>query len=69
MTAAQETDRVTIDIYSDVVCPWCAIGYGQLTKALAELEGEIEAQVRWRPFELNPGMLPEGEGFEEHLTK
>ena len=63
------TDQVTIAIYSDVVCPWCAIGYGQLTKALDALDGEIDAQVRWRPFELNPGMLPEGEGFEEHLTK
>ena len=63
------TEQLTIDIYSDVVCPWCAIGYGQLTKALEELDGEIEAQVRWRPFELNPGMLPEGEGFEEHLSR
>ncbi|MEM6266345.1 MAG: DsbA family oxidoreductase, partial [Pseudomonadota bacterium] len=70
MSAHQaKPDRVTIDIYSDVVCPWCAIGYGQLTKALAELEGEIEAQVRWRPFELNPDMAPEGEGFEEHLSR
>lgn len=63
------TQRLTIDIYSDVVCPWCAIGYGQLTKALAQLDGEIEGQVRWRPFELNPGMAPEGEGFEEHLSR
>lgn len=60
---------LTIDIYSDVVCPWCAIGYAQLTRALVELEGEIAAQVRWRPFELNPGMAPEGEGFEEHLSR
>ena len=63
------TERLTIDIYSDVVCPWCAIGYGQLTKALDALDGEIEAEVRWRPFELNPGMLPEGEGFEEHVSR
>ena len=63
------TQRLTIDIYSDVVCPWCAIGYGQLTKALAELDGEIEAQVRWRPFELNPDIPAEGEGFEEHVSR
>ena len=63
------TDTVTIDIYSDVVCPWCAIGFGQLTKALAQLDGEIEAQVRWRPFELNPDMPAEGEGFEEHVSR
>ena len=52
------TDRLTIDIYSDVMCPWCAIGYAQLEKALARLDGEIEAEVRWRPFELNPGVSP-----------
>ena len=66
---AQTPARLTIDIYSDVVCPWCAIGYGQLSKALEALDGEIEAQVRWRPFELNPDMAPEGEGFEEHISR
>ncbi|MDP2131744.1 MAG: DsbA family oxidoreductase [Erythrobacter sp.] len=63
------TDRLTIDIYSDVVCPWCLIGYGQLTKALEQLDGEIAAQIRWRPFELNPQMPPEGEEQEAHLQR
>jgi predicted DsbA family dithiol-disulfide isomerase len=63
------TDTLTIDIYSDVMCPWCLIGYGQLTKALAQLEGEIAAEIRWRPFELNPQMPPEGEEQEAHLTR
>jgi len=63
------TDRVTIDIYSDVMCPWCAIGYGQLTKALSELDGEIDAEIRWRPFELNPDMPTEGEQQEAHLQR
>ncbi|QUL38303.1 DsbA family oxidoreductase [Erythrobacter sp. JK5] len=62
-------ENVTIDIYSDVMCPWCAIGYGQLTKALGALEGEIEAEVRWRPFELNPDMPAEGEEQEAHLRR
>ena len=62
-------EKLTIDIYSDVMCPWCAIGYGQLTKALDALNGEIAAQVRWRPFELNPDMPAEGEGQEEHLQR
>ncbi|WP_066532556.1 DsbA family oxidoreductase [Erythrobacter sp. CCH5-A1] len=60
---------LTIDIYSDVMCPWCLIGYGQLTKALKELEGEIAAEIRWRPFELNPQMPPEGEEQEAHLRR
>ncbi len=63
------TQTLTIDIYSDVVCPWCLIGYGQLTKALAELEGEIAAEIRWRSFELNPGMAAEGEAQEAHLAR
>ncbi len=61
--------KLTIDIYSDVMCPWCLIGYGQLTKALAELDGEIVAEIRWRPFELNPDMPPEGEEQEAHLQR
>lgn len=60
---------LTIDIYSDVMCPWCLIGYGQLTKALTELEGEIAAEIRWRPFELNPQMPLEGEEQEAHLQR
>jgi predicted DsbA family dithiol-disulfide isomerase len=63
------TDTLTIDIYSDVMCPWCLIGYGQLTKALGQLEGEIAAEIRWRPFELNPDMPPEGEEQEAHLQR
>jgi predicted DsbA family dithiol-disulfide isomerase len=63
------TQNLTIDIYSDVMCPWCLIGYGQLTKALKELDGEIAAQIRWRPFELNPQMPAEGEEQEAHLQR
>ena len=61
--------RMTIDIYSDVMCPWCLIGDGQLTKALDQLDGEIEAQLRWRPFELNPDMPQQGEEQEAHLQR
>ncbi len=61
--------KLTIDIYSDVMCPWCIIGYSQLQKGLAMLEGEIEAEVRWLPFELNPDMPPEGEGQSEHIAR
>jgi predicted DsbA family dithiol-disulfide isomerase len=61
--------RLVIDIWSDVMCPWCLIGYGQLTRALRELEGEIAAEIRWRPFELNPQMPPEGEEQEAHLRR
>ena len=61
--------NLSIDIYSDVMCPWCIIGYRNLLKALDELEGEIEVETRWRPFELNPDMPPEGEERLEHIAR
>lgn len=69
MTDTLTPQHLTIDIYSDVMCPWCLIGYGQLSKALGELEGEIAAEIRWRPFELNPDMPREGEEQEAHLQR
>ena len=61
--------KLTIDIYSDVMCPWCIIGYSQLQQGLAQLAGEIEAEVRWLPFELNPDMPPEGEPQVQHIAR
>lgn len=58
----------TLDIVSDVACPWCAIGYKRLEQAMAEVEGEITFTLRWQPFQLNPDMPPEGEDILEHLT-
>ena len=61
--------RVAVDIWSDVMCPWCAIGYAQFARAVAQLEGEIEVETRWLPFELNPDMADEGLTQEAHLGK
>ena len=63
------TERVSVDIWSDVMCPWCVIGYQHLQHALATLAGEIEAQIRWLPFELNPDMPPEGEESRAHIAR
>ncbi len=54
------TDKLVVDIWSDVMCPWCAIGYAQFRTALADLAGEVEVETRFMPFELNPTMAPEG---------
>ena len=51
---------ILIEIASDVICPWCYIGKRRLEKALAALEGEVEARIEWLPFQLNPGMPREG---------
>ncbi len=61
--------KLTIDIWSDVMCPWCVIGYNQLQKGLVQLAGEVEAEIRWLPFELNPDMPPEGEGQSDHIAR
>ena len=55
-----------IDIVSDVVCPWCIIGYKQLEMALAETS--ISAHIHWHPFELNPHMAEKGQNLREHLA-
>ena len=57
--------KVSVDIWSDVMCPWCAIGYTQFARAVAQLGGEIEVEARWMPFELNPDLPPEGVSQEE----
>lgn len=59
--------RIQIDFVSDVVCPWCAVGLASLETALKRLEGEIDAEISFQPFELNPDMPPEGEDRDEHL--
>lgn len=58
-----------IDIVSDVVCPWCIIGYKQVEKALTLLGREIAVETYWHPFELNPHMAPEGEDTAEHIAR
>jgi predicted DsbA family dithiol-disulfide isomerase len=58
-----------IDFVSDVVCPWCAVGLASLETALQRLEGEIAAEIRFQPFELNPDMPQEGEDRDEHIAR
>ena len=63
---APEAERLRIDVVSDVVCPWCVLGWRQLERALRA--SAIEAAVHWHPFELNPQMAAEGEELREHLA-
>jgi predicted DsbA family dithiol-disulfide isomerase len=50
----------TIEAFSDAICPWCYIGKRRPEKALELLGDRHDVQILWRPFELNPGMPPEG---------
>jgi predicted DsbA family dithiol-disulfide isomerase len=60
---------VTVDIWSDVMCPWCIIGLNQLETALESMEGEVAATVRFHPFELNPDMPEAGEEQQAHIQR
>ncbi|MDN3611854.1 DsbA family oxidoreductase [Vibrio ostreicida] len=60
---------VRIDIVSDVVCPWCIIGYKHLENALEALSDRVNVQIHWHPFELNPAMSGQGENLREHLAE
>jgi predicted DsbA family dithiol-disulfide isomerase len=60
---------LSVDVISDVICPWCYIGKRRLEKAVAALEGQHEARVRWLPFQLNPTMPSEGVSRREYRTR
>ncbi len=47
-----------IDIYSDIVCPWCYVGKRRFERALTSIDGDVH--VTWRPFQLNPTMPLDG---------
>lgn len=64
-----EPRKLTIDIWSDVMCPWCLVGWGNLRQALDRLDGEIAADIRWHAFELNPDMPAEGEERTAHIAR
>ncbi|MDN4501507.1 DsbA family oxidoreductase [Alteromonadaceae bacterium BrNp21-10] len=61
--------HLKIDIVSDVSCPWCIIGYRGLQLALEQLADNIQAEIEWHPFELNPQMPAEGQEIVEHITE
>ena len=66
-TPQQNGPIIQVDIVSDVMCPWCIVGFRQLEQALG-MTG-TGAYLRWHPFELNPAMPPEGQNLAEHITE
>jgi predicted DsbA family dithiol-disulfide isomerase len=53
------TQAIKIDFIADVVCPWCYIGWERLKRTLA-LRPDVEAEITWRPFQLDPALPEEG---------
>jgi predicted DsbA family dithiol-disulfide isomerase len=58
-----------IDFVSDVSCPWCVVGLKSLEAALARVGPELQAAIHFQPFELNPGLGPEGQDIVEHIAQ
>ena len=56
-----------IEIFSDVICPWCFIGHRRLARALETRPG-LNPVIRWRAFQLNPGMPLEGMDRQDYLA-
>ena len=67
MTTPDTRPVVQIDVVSDVVCPWCIVGFKQLDQALQQQN--VLARLRWHPFELNPQMPAEGQNLREHIME
>jgi predicted DsbA family dithiol-disulfide isomerase len=66
-TTTTSSAPLTIDVVSDVVCPWCFIGKSRLEKALA-LKPDIPVEVRFHPYFLNPWVPREGMSRDDYLT-
>lgn len=62
-------NTIKLDIISDVVCPWCIIGYNHLKAAIEQLGIEDRIEIEWQPFELNPDMPAEGENLRDHVAR
>ncbi|WP_166254779.1 DsbA family oxidoreductase [Marinobacter salicampi] len=58
-----------IDIVSDIACPWCAIGYARLELAMDRLADELDFEIDWHAFELNPDADPDGEPILKALSR
>src|ERR1700737_2326766 len=61
------TNAITVDVISDVVCPWCYLGKRRLERAIGLLP-QLEFAVRWHPFRLDPTIPPGGIDRRDYLT-
>ena len=59
---------LTIDIYSDVICPWCYVGKRRLERALQQWDNAVPVKISWRPFQLNPTMPQQGMDRRQYLA-
>ena len=60
------TKKLKIDIVSDVVCPWCVIGYRKLCMAMNDLKDEVAFDINWKAYQLHPDIPKQGLDKEEY---
>ncbi|MES2072151.1 MAG: DsbA family oxidoreductase [Pseudomonadota bacterium] len=68
-TQTSQPKQLKIDFVSDVSCPWCIIGLKSLEQAIDRIGGELQTDIHFQPFELNPQMGSEGQDITEHLAE
>jgi predicted DsbA family dithiol-disulfide isomerase len=66
--APMTQQSVTIDVVSDVVCPWCYLGKARLEHAIAAVP-DVSVTVRWRPYQLDPAVPAEGMDRADYIRK
>ena len=69
MESTAPTKPLQIDVFSDVVCPWCFLGQQRLDRVLESLDPAVAVQVTHRPFFLDPNTPPEGDDIPERLRR
>ncbi|HSX73347.1 MAG TPA: DsbA family oxidoreductase [Shinella sp.] len=62
-------EAITIDVVSDVVCPWCYLGKKRLDQAIEAVKDDLAVAVTFRPYQLNPDMPAEGVDHKKHLAE
>jgi predicted DsbA family dithiol-disulfide isomerase len=65
----QGLPRLSVDIVSDIMCPWCIIGWLKFQTVMTHFAGRVDFCVQWHPFELNPAMPREGEDAAAHVMR
>jgi len=61
--------KIKIEVIHDVICSWCPVGYSNIKAALVKLNDELEADITFLPFEVNPEMPEAGESIDVNLMR
>lgn len=59
---------MTLEVYADIACPWCYVGRVRLKQALDQ-RPDLDVTLRWRPFQLQPNLPPDGRDFRSVLEE